>query len=57
MDNGKCSKCLASSYGRLTKFGVIVVSLVVSAIAVVVPFFVLRVGKQCSVEIGLLGQS
>ena len=42
MDNGKCSKCLASSYGRLTKFGIIVVSVVVSAIAGLVPLFVLQ---------------
>ncbi len=55
MDNGKCSKCLASSYGRLTKFGIIVVSVVVSVIAGLVPLYVLRVGMWCSVGLGPVG--
>ncbi len=55
-DNGKCSKCLTSSYGRLTHFGIFVVSLVASAVAMVVPLFGLRVGKRPFTGPGTVGQ-
>ena len=44
MDNGKCIKCLTWSYGRLTTFGVFVVSLLASVIAAIVPLVMLQVG-------------
>ncbi len=55
MDNGKCSKCLTSSYGRLTHFGIFVVSLVASTAAMVVPLFALRVGKRYFAGSGVVG--
>jgi hypothetical protein len=42
MDRGVCSKCLNNSFGRLTKFGIVVVSVLVSVLAIVVPMFVLK---------------
>jgi hypothetical protein len=46
MDNGVCSACRISSYGRLTKFGIVVVSVVASLATVIVPLFLLRVGPS-----------